>query len=347
MIRKVSYNAMDLVKFLSSILLVCAHTAAERVELPSVLDLFCSMYIVVVPFFFIASSFLFYRKLDGLSDQEIKILFRKYSTRIGIMYLAWSLIYICFVCVNWIQEESNWNDIFKYFHHAIVYSTYPTIWFLPALWIGVSLVYLCRYKWNLSYNTILVISLLFYFIGAIEYSYHSLTSFTESIHQFYKIVFVTWRNGLFNAFVYAVLGGIIAMNGLCSLKKSLLGTLTFGVAFVIEAFIMKRIVPSADANFLFMLVPFSYFFFSLICQIKLPDSCIYIPLRKMSMLIFASQRLFLTAIPSIVLPGYITGPWDITNNGIFALIMVVMEVSFFAFILMLVSKKFKVFRYLM
>ena len=312
---------MDLVKFLSSILLVCAHTAAERVELPSVLDLFCSMYIVVVPFFFIASSFLFYRKLDGLSDQEIKILFRKYSTRIGIMYLAWSLIYICFVCVNWIQEESNWNDIFKYIHHAIVYSTYPTIWFLPALWIGVSLVYLCRYKWNLSYNTILVISLLFYFIGAIEYSYHSLTSFTESIHQFYKIVFVTWRNGLFNAFVYAVLGGIIAMNGL--------------------------FVPSADANFLFMLVPFSYFFFSLICQIKLPDSCIYIPLRKMSMLIFASQRLFLTAIPSIVLPGYITGPWDITNNGIFALIMVVMEVSFFAFILMLVSKKFKVFRYLM
>lgn len=61
MAEKVNYNAMDVAKFLSAVLLVCAHTASERVSLPRVLDLCCSLYIVTVPFFFIASSFLFLR----------------------------------------------------------------------------------------------------------------------------------------------------------------------------------------------------------------------------------------------------------------------------------------------
>ncbi len=51
MAEKVNYNAMDVAKFLSAVLLVCAHTASERVSLPRVLDLCCSLYIVTVPFF--------------------------------------------------------------------------------------------------------------------------------------------------------------------------------------------------------------------------------------------------------------------------------------------------------
>ena len=63
MIQK-NYNMMDIAKFLSAILLVCAHTASERVELPRILDLLCSFYIITVPFFFIASAFLFFQKLE-------------------------------------------------------------------------------------------------------------------------------------------------------------------------------------------------------------------------------------------------------------------------------------------
>lgn len=59
-----NYNMMDVAKFLSAILLVCAHTASERVELPRILDLLCSFYIITVPFFFIASAFLFFQKLE-------------------------------------------------------------------------------------------------------------------------------------------------------------------------------------------------------------------------------------------------------------------------------------------
>ena len=113
----------------------------------------------------------------------------------------------------------------------------------------------------------------------------------------YTIIFKTWRNGFFNAFVYAALGYIIAVGGSADKIKSSIGTVVFGIAFMAEALLMKKIVPSSDANFIFMLIPFSYFFFSLLCQIKLPDSKAYLPMRKMSMLIFVSQRLFLTAFP--------------------------------------------------
>lgn len=135
--------------------------------------------------------------------------------------------------------------------------------------------------------------------------------------------------------------------GKLNLTKSVVGTCIFGVAFLAEAFLMKRIVPSADANFLFMLVPFSYFFFDLVCRISLPDSRLYVPLRKMSMLIFVSQRLFLTAIPSVIVAGIVTGPWDLTNNGVLALLMVLAEMCVFSWLIMVLSKRVKPLQYLM
>ena len=145
---KVNYNAIDVVKFLSALLLVCAHTASERVSLPGALDMVCSLYIITVPFFFIASSFLLYKKIDSQTELERKESYKRYTKRIWLLYLSWSLIYFCFVLTNWIQKGSGIEEILRYFHHALVFSTYSTIWFLPALWVGVSLVYLCFYKWH-------------------------------------------------------------------------------------------------------------------------------------------------------------------------------------------------------
>ena len=347
MAAKVNYNAMDVAKFLSAILLVCAHTASERVSLPEVLDLCCSLYIITVPFFFIATSFLFFTKFDSQSKTAQSMSYKKYTKRIWTMYLAWSLVYVCFILIKWMREGVVMQDVLRYVHHAIVFTTYPTIWFLPALWIGVSLVYFFRYKLRWSNGNILMLSLVLYCIGAIGYSYNSLSPIIDAIHDVYTSVFVTWRNGVFNAFVYAFLGYKMAISGGIILKNSILGTIVFGILFLAEAFTMKKIVPSADANFLFMLIPFSYFFFSMVCQIKLPDSRIYVSLRKMSMLIFVSQRLFLTAIPSVVAAGAISGPWDITNNGVLALALVVIEICLFSYIIMIGAKEIKMLNYLM
>ena len=83
MTAKVNYNAMDVVKFLSAILLVCAHTASERVSLPGGLDLCCSLYIITVPFFFIASSFFLFRKLEKQTCDERSVSYKNIHVRFG------------------------------------------------------------------------------------------------------------------------------------------------------------------------------------------------------------------------------------------------------------------------
>lgn len=341
---KINYNTVDVVKFLLAILLVCAHTASERVNLPTILDSFCSLYIIAVPFFFIASSFFFFKKLT-LTDNT-KNIYRHWSKRIGMMYLAWSSIYICFVVINWIQNEASTGTIFEWLHKAIVFSTYPTIWFLPALWIAVSLVYWLKYKKKYSNKTILGIALLLYIIGSIEYSYYNINPILNMINQSYEAIMKTWRNGLFNGFIFAAIGLCIVQKEEMKISKSLLGTCFFGVFFIAEALIMKKINPSSDANFLFMLVPFSYFFFHLVCKIQIPNSPRFIILRKMSMVIFLSQRLFLSAIPSIIHSGAITGVWDLTENGTVALILVLLEIYLFSYILLKLASKIKLLQYL-
>lgn len=352
---KNQYNMMDVVKFFLAVLLVCAHTASERVELPHILDLLCSLYIIAVPFFFIASSFLFFRKLEmsiiknTQNNNEINISqgYLKWSKRIGLMYLYWSLIYFCFVAVNWYQTDAGCDVMLEWCYKSIVFSTYSTIWFLPALWIAVTLVYVLRYRYKWSITSILIISILIYIFGAIEYSYHSLNPILETINDSYKGIMKTWRNGLFNGFVYAAIGLFIASAGAIGKWKSLIGTCVFGMVFLTEAFVMKKIAPTSDANFLIMLVPFSYFFFNLICTIELPYSTLYLPLRKMSMLMFLSQRLFLSAIPSVVGAGCIAGAWDITDNGVWALILVVLEVILFSFLIMKASERIQFLKHLM
>lgn len=347
-VERANYNALDVIKFLLAIFLVCAHTASERVSLPGALDMFCSLYVIIVPFFFVASSFLFFRKLELQDGAGRKKAWKRYTRRVLGMYLAWSVIYFCFIVAKWLLYGCSAGDVARYFHHAVVYSTYSTIWFLPALWVGVSLVYLCRYHLRCGIRSLLALAAFLYLVGALGYSFHTLTPFTERLHEAYSSVFVTWRNGLFNAFPFAVIGCLIAVRaggargGYC-----LIGTLAFGALFVAEAIGLKRFCPAADANFLLMLLPFSYFFVQLVLQIRMPDSCVYVPLRKMSMLIFVSQRIVLTAIPSVLGAGVITGFWDVTDNGILAMTSVVVEVCLLSFVLMEGAKKYKVLGYLM
>ena len=65
---------------------------------------------------------------------------------------------------------------------------------------------------------IFIIAILIYCIGALEYSYHSLSPLMETVNDVYSSVFVTWRNGLFNAFIYAFIGSQIANGRLKNIK---------------------------------------------------------------------------------------------------------------------------------
>lgn len=344
---KTNYNVLDITKFLLSLLIICAHTVSEVVELPPAIDRIFSLYIIAVPFFFASSAFLFFRKVEmATTSSERWERYKHYSKRIWQMYLAWSLIYFCFICGKWYLEETPFIKICQYFYCALVYTTYSTIWFLPALWVAVSITFYLKYirSWDIKF--ILYLSAFLYIIGGLEYTYHELNPIMQTINDVFIRIFISWRNGVFNGFIFTVIGYIIAKKDFkkISLRVSLFGSSFFLLAFVAEAFLMKKFVPQSDANFIFMLVPFTYFFLILVCQIKISDSKLWIWLRNLSLLTFVSQRLFLSAIPSVFHSAKI---WEISSNPYIGLLSVILSTVSISVFIILLSKKYSIFRYLM
>ena len=63
--KKEKYGAIDIVKFLFAILIVCAHYISEYADgrINKFIEYASSLYIIVVPFFFVCSGFLLFTKV--------------------------------------------------------------------------------------------------------------------------------------------------------------------------------------------------------------------------------------------------------------------------------------------
>lgn len=197
--RKI-YPSLDIVKFIMALLILTQHTANEWAHSTGLVHAFFGLGNFAVPFFFACSGFLFFSKFDTLDNQGQKDYYKKWSIRIGRMYLVWSLIYFCFVFAGWVDRGLNWGQPAQYLHRALVFSTYATIWFLPALWIGVSIVYwMRRHCIKAVFWTTAVLLLI---VGNLFGSYSNVMTHNDvvkSAYDWYMDVFITWRNGLFNA----------------------------------------------------------------------------------------------------------------------------------------------------
>lgn len=125
----------------------------------------------------------------------------------------------------------------------------------------------------------------------------------KSVYDWYMDVFITWRNGLFNAVPYIAIGLLLADDGLnkISIRVSLPLTVLFCGAFIIEAFCITRFHFSTATDMGFMMYPAIFFMMhSLILWRWVKPRPIWIHCRNLSMLIFLSQRLFLSAIPGVL-----------------------------------------------
>ena len=144
MVDRKIYPSLDIMKFIMAMLILTQHTSNEWACSTGLVHDIFGLGNFAVPFFFSCSGFLFFSKLNTLNSEEQKAYYKKWSFRIGKMYLVWSLIYFCFVFAGWLDQGIQIEKVLNYVHRAIVYSTYATIWFLPALWIGVSICYWLR-----------------------------------------------------------------------------------------------------------------------------------------------------------------------------------------------------------
>lgn len=351
---KKQYCAIDLMKFVLAVLLVCAHVSAEKLTFPIYIDVWFSFYIIAVPFFFCTSTYFFIRKLEQNKENSLFIwnAYKGYTKRILKMYLAWSLIYTGFKFLAWIQTDTlSLSQVLEHIYFSIVYSSYKTIWFLPSLWVAVSLVSLFLYRWKCSIQIVLVIASVLYIVGYVGYTLPIDKHPCPILVEWYIHWFKSWRNGIFDGFVFATLGAFMAKKNIFEIfheKRKIFFyygmSFLFLCLFITEAFVTKKYVNShVDANFLFMLIPFTYYFVIAVGITKLKPQPIYLHFRNLSLLLFLSQRIFITAIPDLLPVGSLE---LVTSNPYIGLLLFLGLTWLFSLLIVRLSEHYKLLKIL-
>ncbi len=345
--QRKNYYGLDIAKFVAAIMIISAHFVSERGKFAVPIDTVFSLYIFSVPFFFTCSAFLFFVKLNKMTDKgDKKEYFIKYEKRIWIMYIVWSAIYWGFRIADYIIHGTSINVVVGDIHTSLLFTTYSTIWFLPALGVAIAIVYMLQ---NIKKRNLIFMGVILYLIGCLGYSYRGILEsipFLCSFYDLYEKLFISIRNGVFNGVPFVIVGFFIAKKH-CNINmvSNAILSVIFSLLAVVEAFICKRyfIGSGPGVDTLIMLVPAEYFIARFLIQVDIKKRSIYIYMRKLSLLMFTSQRLFLSAIP-IVWPGFMT-PFLI--NTYVGLIMMIGLIIAFDLLIIELSKKSNILKYLL
>lgn len=347
MTKKV-YTSLDIAKFVMAMMILVGHIANEWAHTKGIWHYILS-FDFTVPTFFAISGFLFFSKIKEFDDRKDRIQYwKKWSIRIGKMYLVWTLIYFVFVFIFWIRNGVDVIGVLLFVMKCFTFSSYATIWFLPALWIGVSICYFLIEDVNNKIIVYCIVGLLF-FVGVLMDPYKYLiinNSIVNKLYNGYMFIFKSFRNGFFYGAPYAMLGYIVAnKKSIPKLFYSIIGIVVFQVLFVAEAVFMKKANPSSCTDMAVMMLPSVYFILVFLLNINVNGNKYTLLLRKYSMLIFLGQRLFLTAIPSVLPDSFSVSIKALPQIEIY--LFFVLITMLFAVTIELLSRKYRLLNVLM
>lgn len=213
--EKKTYYALDIAKFISAFLVIGIHTAPF-------LTIDASMHFwitqvfsrIAVPLYFIISGYLFFSKIEKgreWNDRENLEQLKRYIWRIFRIYLIWSIVYLPFSIRLLGSDGYTYQDIIQYIFNFFFLGSYYHLWFLPALILGICIVYGLRKYFSMS--VVLGITCSLYIVGMLGNVYPTLLEqipFCATIFRYYIDVFETTRNGFFFAPIYLALGAYLA-----------------------------------------------------------------------------------------------------------------------------------------
>lgn len=289
-----NYTAIDIVKFICAILVIGIHTGPLlSINEGANFLLVQGLGRIAVPFFFTASSFFFFLKIDDqlpLSDQRNLIVLKRYLSRLLKLYLVWTILYFPLVILQWFHGGFHWISVIRYFRDLFFTGSYYHLWFLPALMFATFLVYWLLQR--MRKKDLLLLSFLCYLLGMLVNVYGDFLLTLPIINvivQWYLKVFVTTRNGLFFAFIFVVIGYFLAKK-----KRQIpilhlrIGLFITVFLYFIEVYFLQFIGYNHDLTCMYlMLIPLIYYLFVfLLCY---QDHHNTKRLRSMSTLIYVGH----------------------------------------------------------
>lgn len=338
------YNSLDIAKFVSAILIIIIHANPFSTYSSLLSFSFRNIIAVVaVPFFFVTSGFLFFTKLNTLCENEQKQYFKSYIKRLCTMYLLWSAVYFVFVLTEWIVRGFEAFDILIYIRDFFFKGSYSTIWFLPALITAVAIVYFLHKKF--TYKTITLISVPFYIFACLGSSYYGLVDnlpIIGNLFDSYFYIFDTVKNGVLFGWLFVSIGGYISeehVNMSAPPRKYLTFTIIFFIFMATETLAQRYLHWSTNGvDTKFFLIPLIVCIFILILNIEIKSNGAYIWMRKLSLLMFLSQRIFLTLFDWFLADTFLV------QNSLIYFISILGLTLFFSVLFIKISDKFSVLK---
>lgn len=235
--KKDYYPGLDILKFIMALFIIGSHTSL-LCEFEVVHTLLLHVFDIAVPTFFTISAFLFYNKIDGLSEADSIKVFTHTLKRLIIFYVIWWLLMLPMSLITFFSIANIKEIIFA----AVMQSTFGGYWFIKALIINTVLLFICRNGIRFYVFSFLGISV--YLVLAYNYKYHYLElPFSPYFSFFYQAV-------------YFALGAILVK--LMKNKRLYIGIdikLVFAILLLLFISLFKIGDPIARFLYPFFLVP--------------------------------------------------------------------------------------------
>ncbi len=344
--NKTTYTALDLGKFLCALLILFYHYFSEHGPIPRLLDEALSLYAVGVALFMVISGFLTFDKLNGISDftQRRGYVFKQIK-RILTIYLLWSIPYLIYTICNWNFANLTVIFVLKQIRGWIFSSTFYTIWFMPSLAFGLLLAFYLSEK--LTEWLTATASIVLFLIGTFTLTY----SFIGEKLPFYDNFSYVFNTYLGGSRGWLVFGTPFVMLGKYMVKiKSKIKCIPCMFLSVMslllllaEALVLRKFVGHTGIDTAFMMIPTVFFILGFLLTFKLPSGAYSVWMRKMSVLIFVTQRIFLTVIPHLIS----TSAYNFVFSNVYiGALFICGGTILFSALIIFASKRIKILKYL-
>ena len=273
-INKLYYQNLNVLKYISSILIIVLHLR-PFLNFSNELDLAFNNIVtrICVPIFFMITGYFVAKK-----EKKNKNYIKDYIKKTIPLYFVWSLLYIPVVVGTIIQYLPIINEYVSKINIAlpllIILSVillpiivlvalcytgiYYNLWYFPA--IIFSLLVLKKWKKGFNIKYLLMISFTLLLFGATETYYGTLPLSVKRIVSYYYNIFFTTRNFLFFGLFYVVLGYYLGTKKKIYSKYCFLKLIVSFFLLTFEAILLHD-TTRLNSNILLSCIPLTYYLF--------------------------------------------------------------------------------------
>ena len=281
-----SFDSIDIAKFVGSIFVFAMHCSAfgNNSIIADGLEMLARW---CVPFFFICSSYLLFRKKSGNNIDKNQM--RHFVFRIGALHLLWLIfnlpsVYYLRIYSKHINDINGWLVFLK---NSILSSTFTGSWYLNSCIFSVIYVYLFSKRFRT--NSLIIISLFFYILCVLSSNYRGLLapSFRDALDWW------CFPLNIFSGCLYFSVGKYIAENETTIVKtlnkkKAIILFLLLYLLYILEVLVAKYFNIFGTTDIAFATAGMAFMLFLFIIQVHTNAKYARL-LRKMSVVIYCCQ----------------------------------------------------------